>query len=127
MLYDCILLCSVFFFATLILIYAIGDGEIESGNMFFEIFLIFLAYLYFCWHWIKGRQTLGMRSWNIFIVNESNTTLNLKQASIRYIAALLSLALIGMGFAWALFDKDKLALHDLLSKTKLLVDKTPGK
>lgn len=124
MLYDSILLCSVFFCATFILIYALGDGGIQSGNIFFELFLIFLAYLYFCWHWIRGRQTLGMRSWNVFVVHKSGATLNWKQASLRYIAALLSLGLIGLGFVWALFDKNKLALHDRLSKTKLLVHKS---
>lgn len=123
MFYDSILLCSVFFCATLILVYSIGDGEIESGNLFYTAFLIFLAYLYFCWHWIKGRQTLGMRSWYIYIVNKSNTSLNWKQASLRFAASLLSLVILGLGFVWALFDKDKLALHDHLSKTKLVVHK----
>ncbi len=123
MFYDSILLCSVFFCATLILIYSIGDGEIESGNIFYTAFLIFLAYLYFCWHWTKGRQTLGMRSWYIYVVTESNTTLNWKQASLRFTAALISLVILGLGFVWALFDKQKLALHDRLSKTKLITHK----
>lgn len=122
--YDSILLLSIFFFATFILVYALGDGEIESNNFFYSLFLIFLAYLYFCWHWIKGRQTLGMRSWYIYVVNESNTSLNWKQASLRFAAALLSLVIIGLGFVWALFDKKKLALHDHLSKTKLIVHKS---
>lgn len=119
--YDSILLCSVFFFATFILISSLGHGEIESGNYIYNVFLIFIAYLYYCWHWINGRQTLGMRSWGISIISESNTSLNWKQASLRYFASLLSLALFGLGFLWALFDKKKLALHDRLSKTKLVI------
>lgn len=120
--YDSILLCSVFFFATFILISSFGEGEIESGNYLYNIFLIFIAYLYYSWHWIGGRQTLGMRSWGINIISESNAKLNWKQASLRYIASLLSLALFGLGFFWALIDKNKLALHDRLSKTKLLIE-----
>lgn len=96
---------------------------IESGNIFYNVFLILLAYLYFCWHWLNGRQTLGMRSWKIEVINETDSTLNYKQASLRYFAALLSLLLLGLGFIWALFDKEKLALHDRLSKTKLIVNK----
>ena len=126
MFYDSILLGSVFFCATFILISSLGEGEIESGNLFYDAFLIFLAYLYFCWHWTKGGQTLGMRSWNVLVVNESNIALNWKQASLRYAASLLSLVLVGLGFVWALFDKDKLALHDRLSKTKLIIDKIPN-
>ena len=123
MMYDSILLCAVFFCATFILISSLGEGEIESGNIFYTAFLIFLAYFYFCWHWVKGRQTLGMRSWTIYVVNESNTALNWKQASLRFAASLLSLIILGLGFVWALFDKKKLALHDHLSKTKLIVHK----
>lgn len=123
MLYDGLLLCSIFFCATLILIYSIGDGEIASNNFYYEIFLILLAYFYFCWHWTKGKQTLGMRSWYIYVVNESNTVLNWKQASLRYVCSLLSLIIFGLGFVWALFDKRKFALHDHLSKTKLIVTK----
>lgn len=121
--YDSLLLFSVFFCSTLILIYSIGTEEIESGNIFYSAFLVLLAYFYFCWHWVQGKQTLGMRSWYIYVVNESNTQLNWKQASLRYAASLLSLLALGLGFIWALFDKDKLTLHDRLSKTKLIVNK----
>ncbi|MEM6998748.1 MAG: RDD family protein [Pseudomonadota bacterium] len=120
--YDSILLCSVFFFATFILISSLGDGEVASGNYLYNIFLIVIAYLYYSWQWINGRQTLGMRSWGINIINDSGTTLDWKQASLRYIASLLSLALFGFGFLWALFDKNKLAMHDRLSKTKLVIE-----
>ena len=121
--YDCLLLTAIFFTATFILLLLIGEAAIKSGNIFYNFFLLFLAYLYFCWHWVKGRQTLGMRSWKIEVINETNSTLNWKQASLRYIASLLSLLLLGLGFIWSLVDKEKLALHDRLSKTKLVVIK----
>ena len=121
--YDGILLIAVFFTASFILLPIIGDAAIKSGNLYYNAFLLFLAYLYFCWHWVKGRQTLGMRSWKIEVIDETDSTLNWKQASLRYFAALLSLLFLGLGFIWALFDKEKLALHDRLSKTKLIVNK----
>lgn len=121
--YDALLLIGIFFIASFILLPLIGDTGVESGNIFYNIFLILLAYLYFCWHWVNGRQTLGMRSWKIEVIDKTNSTLNWKQASIRYFAALLSLLLLGLGFFWALLDKEKSALHDRLSKTKLIVNK----
>lgn len=121
--YDTLLLIAIFFIASFILLPLIGETGIESGNIFYNIFLILLAYLYFCWHWVSGRQTLGMRSWKIEIFNATDSMLNYKQASLRYFAALLSLLLLGLGFFWVLFDKEKLALHDRLSKTKLIVNK----
>lgn len=121
MFYDGLLLISILFTASFILLPIMGDGGIKSGNLYYDAFLLFLAYLYFCWHWVNGRQTLGMRSWKIHVVTKNNTALNWKQATLRYCAALLSLTLLGLGFIWAIFDKEKLTLHDRLSKTKLII------
>ena len=118
--YDCLLLGSVLFFATLVILPLIGNGAIESGNLAYNVFLLILCYLYFCWQWIVGKQTLGMRSWQIYVVNEQMEKPDWKQASLRFLFAIVSWCLFGLGFLWALFDKDKLALHDRLSKTHLV-------
>ncbi len=101
----------------------VGGDAIESGNLSYNVFLLLISYLYFAWHWVKGGQTLGMRSWHIFVINDSMQKPNWKQASLRFFSALLSLLLLGLGFLWSLFDKNKLALHDHLSKTRLIVSK----
>jgi uncharacterized RDD family membrane protein YckC len=118
--YDCLLLTAVLFVATAALIPFIGGNAIESGNLAYSAFLLLISYLYFCWHWITGGQTLGMRSWHIFVNTESMQKPNWKQATLRFFSALLSLSLLGLGFLWSLFDKNKLALHDHLSKTRLI-------
>ena len=100
-----------------------GGNAIESGNLIYNVFLLLISYLYFAWHWVKGGQTLGMRSWHIFVINESIQKPSWKQATLRFFSALLSLLLLGLGFVWSLFDKNKLALHDKLSKTRLIVKK----
>ena len=121
MCYDSLLLTAVLFAASFALL-ALTDGNaIESGNFFYKLFLLALAYLYFTWHWVKGGQTLGMRSWHVFVVDEAGHRPGLKPGSIRFAAALLSWALLGLGFIWALFDSNKQALHDRLSKTRLVV------
>jgi len=119
-LYDCLLLTAVLFVGTAILIPFIGGNAIESGNLAYNAFLLLISFLYFGWHWVKGGQTLGMRSWHIFVINESGQNPNWRQASLRFFSALLSLLLLGLGFVWSLFDKKKLALHDHLSKTRLI-------
>lgn len=124
MLYDSLLLTAVLFISTLLLMPFVGGEAIHSGNIFYKIYLLFIGYLYFCWHWVTGGQTLGMRSWNIQVVNDSEKMPDWKQSSLRYIYSLLSLILFGLGFIWSLFDKNKLALHDHLSKTKLIVNKS---
>jgi uncharacterized RDD family membrane protein YckC len=119
-LYDCLLLTAVLFVGTATLIPFIGGNAIESGNLAYNAFLLLISFLYFGWHWVKGGQTLGMRSWHIFVINESGQNPNWRQASLRFFSALLSLLLLGLGFVWSLFDKNKLALHDHLSKTRLI-------
>ena len=123
MLYDTILLGSVFFFATFILIPFLENGAINSSNHAYKIYLFLVDYLYFVWLWCLGGKTLGMRSWQIKVINESGSYPNLKQATKRYLASFLSLLLLGGGFLWAIFDRKKNALHDYLSKTKLIVEK----
>jgi uncharacterized RDD family membrane protein YckC len=121
--YDCLLITAVLFAATFALM-PLNNGEaIESGNWFYKVFLLSLTYFYFCWHWVKGGQTLGMRSWHVFVKNELNTNPDWKQASLRFFASFLSLLPAGLGFVWSLFDQNNLALHDHLSKTKLVVNK----
>lgn len=122
-LYDCLLLTAVLFVATAVLMPFIGGNAVESGNLAYNAFLFLISLLYFAWHWVKGGQTLGMRSWHIFVINESMQNPNWKQATLRFFSAFLSLLLLGLGFVWSLFDKNKLALHDRLSKTKLIVSK----
>ncbi|GJM04276.1 MAG: RDD family protein [marine bacterium B5-7] len=121
--YDCLLLTAVLFVATAILIPIIGGDAVESGNLAYTAFLLSISFLYFGWHWVKGGQTLGMRSWHVYVINESRQNPSWKQAALRFFSALLSLVLLGLGFVWSLFDKDKLALHDRLSKTRLIVSK----
>lgn len=121
--YDSLLLIAVLFCSTFILMPFIGGDAIESGNLAYNIFLLIIAYLYFCWHWVSGGQTLGMRSWHISVINKSDKNPNWKQASFRFILSLLSIILFGLGFVWALFDKKKLAFHDRFSKTQLIVNK----
>ncbi len=100
-----------------------GGDAIESGNLPYNIFLLTVSYFYFCWHWVSGGQTLGMRSWHVFVIDTSLEKPDWKQASLRFFSAILSLLLFGLGFIWSSFDKNKLALHDRLSKTRLIVDK----
>ncbi len=120
LLYDGMLLFSVLFIATFLLLPLIGTGAIESGNPIYTLFLLIISYFYFCWQWVTGGQTLGMKSWKLIVVNEQQQKLNWKRASIRFLASLISCALFGLGFLIGLFNKQHKTLHDLLSKTQLV-------
>jgi len=116
--YDSLLLFSLFFLATIILILFTKVESIESNNIVYDLYLLLIAYLYFVWHRVDSGQTLGMRAWQINLIKHGNGPLRWRDDTVRFCLALLSLISFGHGFAWAFFDKEKLTLHDLYSNTQ---------
>jgi len=123
MLYDGLCLFSLFFLATLILVVFTNSEAIADNNLIYNLLLFFIAYLYFVWHWVNGGRTLGMRAWHIKLINRGMDQISWRNATARFCLALLSLVSFGLGFAWALFDKEKLTFHDRYSNTRLVNDK----
>lgn len=123
--YDAMLLLSVLFISTLLILPLVSNTAIESGNLAYNFYLLVMCYLYFCWQWMNGGQTLGMKSWRLQVVNSNGQNPSWRQASLRFLAALLSWSLLGLGFIWGLFDREKLTLHDRLSATRLVLRHTP--
>jgi len=118
--YDLILLFSLLFFATLILLPLTGGHAIKNSNFLYTFYLFIWSYFYFIWQWLHGGQTLGMKAWKVVIINNNRQFLNRKEASLRFFLALCSWAMIGGGFIWALFDPDKKTFHDRYSNTIIL-------
>lgn len=117
--YDSVLLSAVLFFATAIALPANAGAAFEQGNALYSIYLLLASYAYFTWQWKKGRQTLGMRAWRIYLTTATGEAPTWGRLSLRFALACLSLAAFGAGFAWALFDSDRLAFHDRFSDTML--------
>jgi uncharacterized RDD family membrane protein YckC len=100
------------------------QGEsIDSNNIAYDLILVLITYLYFAWHWVNGGQTLGMRTWHIKLKTKELNSLSWGNATHRFCLSLLSLICFGLGFAWALFDDEKLTFHDRFSHTQLVNDK----
>ncbi|MEE8234455.1 MAG: RDD family protein [Gammaproteobacteria bacterium] len=118
--YDSLLLFSLFFLATMVLIFFTNFESIESNNIAYDLYLLLIAYLYFVWHWVNGGQTLGMRAWHIKLIKQGNDPLRWRDATVRFCLALLSLISFGLGFVWVFFDKEKLTFHDRYSNTQLI-------
>lgn len=120
MAYDCCLLFSVLFFATVLVLPVAGGKAFSAGNLFYSVYLLLVTYFYFVWQWKKGRQTLGMRAWRIYLTTPGGVRLGWEKLTLRFFLAGVSLAAFGSGFLWALFDKDRLAFHDRFSGTLLV-------
>lgn len=123
MAYDSMLLVSVLLFVTILYVFFTGGEVINSGDIFYQLFLIIIIAIYFILPWKIRGQTLGMQSWKIKLVqdvDERMVYVTYGQAIKRFLFAFVSWMPVGLGFLWSLFDQEKLAWHDRLSKTKLI-------
>ena len=110
--YDLLLLFSALFFFTLpLLIFSNGEGI--GGNIFYQLYLLFIIITYYLWFWIKHNQTLGMKSWKTYIISKDKKKgLSIKQCLLRILISLIG------GHLLLIFHKE--SLQDIISKTKLV-------
>lgn len=131
--YDAFLIFALLLLASAMVTLPVGFlvGERASAqlatNALFRLWLSLIPLLFYLWFWTHGGQTLGMRAWRLKVIKEDGSPLKLKDALIRLFAACLSLLLLGLGYLWMLFDRDRLTWHDRISKTHLiLISKDSG-
>jgi uncharacterized RDD family membrane protein YckC len=75
---------------------------------------------YYLINWMRSGQTLGMRAWRLRVVTDSGEPTALKAAALRAVFGVLAWAPVGLGVLWMYVDPDHLALHDRLSKTRVI-------
>lgn len=122
--YDALLLASLWFLATIPYI-VIRSGEyIDSGSgllhVAYQLTLLMVAYAFFVGFWTTKGRTLGMQSWGLQLQSEDGGLPTRFAATIRFFTAFLSLIPLGLGFLWQLWDPQQLTWHDRLSKTRLV-------
>ncbi len=121
--YDIFLLIAILFIVSAIATTLNHGAAIDSNNAIYPLFVLIifvLSYLYFAWFWIHGGQSLGMKTWQIKLQSSDDNQIGWKTTSIRFVMAIISWAVFGIGFLWALFDKKNRCWHDLASKTILI-------
>ncbi len=133
--YDALLLAGVLFFC-LVLIFGVplyifkSTVHLDTLDAFPTLKLLvsalviivslLIAFIFYGWFWVNGGQTLGMKAWNLYLVNEEGKYITWKVAAIRFMTAIASWACIGMGFAYILVSRKNLAWHDMASRTQII-------
>jgi len=117
--YDGLLLFSVLLIVTALAL-MVTRGTLSYHNPFFRSFLFLTCFAFFAWFWTHGGQTLGMRAWRLRLQNTSGGPITLWQALLRFMAAIPSLALGGLGLFWLVFDRDSMAIHDRISESVIV-------
>jgi uncharacterized RDD family membrane protein YckC len=117
MLYEALLLFAVAFFAAWVFYFASGGRDASAGALRYELqaFIALVFAIYFLWCWLRGGQTLAMKAWRIRLQGATP-----RRALLRLALAAL-LVPTGISLVWALFDRDRLFLHDRLAGTRLVM------
>ena len=68
-------------------------------------------------------QTMGMRLMGIRLISQRGTVPGATRGMVRLLAMGPSVLLAGLGWIWALFDREHRALHDHIAGTYLIVDR----
>lgn len=133
MFYDSLLCIALMMVVTLLyqqvllrLLYGSGQLQLlaEAGRLdidpLLSTLLLFSVFGFFAKFWTHTGQTLGMQVWGIRIQNADGTAIDLWQALLRFLIALVSLVCLGLGYWWILVDKQKRTWHDIYSESQAI-------
>lgn len=117
--YDALLLIAVLFLATLVLLPFQEGNTFEPNSLGYSVYLLFVSFLFYAWFWTTGGQTLGLVAWKLKVTDNKRSNITWQQAGIRFVVAIFSWGILGLGILWMLFNKDRLMWHDIASKSHL--------
>jgi len=124
-LYDGLVLAAVLMVAGAVWV-ALSRAAAAPGDWLFRGYLLGVSAAFFGAFWTRG-ETLGMRAWKLRLVAADGRPPGWGRALLRFATALLSWAVVGLGFLWVLVDRDRQAWHDRLSGTRLVVNRGSGR
>lgn len=126
-LYDSVLLLGVLMLATAIITipYEVITGSPLYQHQFplilMRLYLLIVSVGFFVYFWTRGGQTLGMRAWRFRVIGDDGNTLSIGGALTRFVWAIPSMLVAGLGLWWSLIDRDGLAWHDRKSRSRLVM------
>ena len=95
------------------------SGQSVGGPVFY-IVLFMSIFSFFAFFWSKRGQTLGMQAWKIRILSKEGNHITLQQCLIRWLVAIPSLLLCGLGTFWSLWDRHGYSWQDHLSNSQTI-------
>lgn len=118
--YDGLVLVGVLFVATAVLLPLNGGEAFTAEQWYFPLYLVGVCFAYYAGFWVHGGQTLGLKAWGCRVVALSGGAVTWRQALLRFCCAVLSWGCLGAGFWMVLWQRQRLAWHDLASGTRLV-------
>jgi uncharacterized RDD family membrane protein YckC len=119
-LYDVLMVAALVLVATFPFLAAFGDSTTGWRRHALQLWVLAFTGGYFIWFWTHGGQTLPMKTWKLRLVRGDGAGISVWRGLHRYLLAVLGLLALGLGFLWALVDRDRQFLHDRLAGTALV-------
>lgn len=119
LIYESFLLAAILFVASYLFLAIARDAQAGLLHAVFQLYLLLISALYFCFCWVRGGQTLAMKAWRLKLVTGDGHPLRVGRALTRFAWAVPS-TLTGLGLLWALFDEHRQFLHDRLAGTRII-------
>ena len=124
--YDSLLLAALLMVVTAAMLPLTGGEAIDSTKnppleWAYRAVLLATVVLYYGIPWTRRGQTLGMVAWRLRLERSDGTLPRWSDVPMRLAAATLSLLPAGLGWWWMLVDPARLAWHDRLSGTRIVL------
>ncbi|WP_027962833.1 RDD family protein [Halomonas halodenitrificans] len=97
----------------------VGTSAAQVASL--RLIMLASAFAFFAFFWCRGGMTLGMQAWRLRVQTRDGGTISLHQAMVRYLVAWLSVAALGLGYLWVLFDAERRSWPDIASGTRVVV------
>ncbi len=121
MTYEAILLFAVAFLATWVFQFAAGTLEIGGWRRhLLQLFVLAVFAVYFLWCWLRGGQTLAMKTWRIRVVARGDHGPLSPEVALKRFACAAVCVPTGISLLSVAFDRDRQFLHDRLAGSLLV-------
>jgi uncharacterized RDD family membrane protein YckC len=117
MVYDALLILALWL-VTLFPMVAVSNDSVYGAGVRSVLFLELFAF--FAWFWMARGQTLGMLAWRLALRTDSGRPMTVTQATLRFFAAMLSFATLGLGYLWMYLNPARRTWSDLASGTHVV-------
>jgi uncharacterized RDD family membrane protein YckC len=93
------------------------SSDLLHSVWFIILFYEFLDYNYYTLFWVFGGQTPGKKILKTKLIKVDGSDFTYKDAFIRYWSWMIGVALLGIGYIWIAFHKNKQGWNDIAAKT----------
>lgn len=120
LIYEALILAAVLMAGALPVVMLTHGWNHTVARVTLQLTLLVLCGGFYVWQWTRRGQTLPMKTWRLKLVTVDGTPIDTRRACVRFSAALFSIAIAGLGFLWALIDRDRQFLHDRIAGTRIV-------